>query len=87
MTLGSDHVQFVRNLAKADITTSTSKAMILHLTGYSLSDQHILSPIKPKIQLLILSDLQGFTQIVLKFKPCKTCVLNFRTICVNLRKI
>ena len=26
------HVQFVRNLAKADITTSTSKAMILHLT-------------------------------------------------------
>ena len=41
---------------------------------------------KPKIWRLILSDLQRFTQIALKFKTCKTCVLNFRTICVNLLK-
>ena len=27
-----------------------------------------------------------FTQMVLKFKTCKTHVLNFRTICINLRK-
>ena len=45
---------------------------------YSLSGQHIWQ--------LILSDLQRFTQIVLKFKTCQTCVLNFRTICVNLCK-
>ena len=55
-------------------------------TGYSFSDQHIFSPINPKYERLILSDLRRCTQIVLKFKTCKTCVLNFRTICVNLRK-
>ena len=41
---------------------------------------------KPKIWWLIFSDLQRFTQFALKFKTCKTCVLNFRTICVNLQK-
>ena len=32
------------------------------------------------------TDLQRFTQIVMKIKICKTCVLNFRTIYVNLPK-
>ena len=41
---------------------------------------------QPKIQRPILSDLRRFTQIVLKIKTFKTCVLNFRTICANLRK-
>ena len=46
-------------------------------TGYSLSDQYILSPINP-----ILSDIQRFTNC----SEIQTCVLNFRTICVNLTK-
>ena len=52
-------------------------------TGYSLSDQHILSPINPKYDL---SNLRKFTKTVLKFKTCRTCALSFRTICVNLHK-
>ena len=32
------------------------------------------------------NDFVRFTQIVLKFKTCKTCVLNFITIFVNLRR-
>ena len=56
------------------------------IKGYSLSDQHILSPINPKYDDCFLSDLRRFTLIVLKFKTCKTCVLNFRNIFVNLRK-
>ena len=57
------------------------------LTGCSLSDQHILSPINLKyVQRLILSDLRRFTQIVLKFKTQVLQVWNFRRISVNLRK-
>ena len=52
------------------------------ITGYYLSEEHILSSINQK---LILSDLPIFTQIFLKFKICKTCVLNFITICVKFR--
>ena len=56
-------------------------------TGYSLTDQHILSPINPKYERLIFfSDLQRFTPIVLKLKTCKPCVLNFTTIGENLTK-
>ena len=44
------------------------------ITGYSLSDQHIFSlHNQPKIWRLILSDLQRFTQIALKFETCKPC--------------
>ena len=32
------------------------------------------------------TDFVRFTQILLKFKTSKTCVLNFRTACVNLHK-
>ena len=57
------------------------------LTGCSLLDQHILSPINLKyVQRLILSDLRRFTQIVLKFKTQVLQVWNFRRISVNLRK-
>ena len=37
-------------------------------------------------QLTQKTDFVSFTQNFLKFKTCKTCVLNFRTICVNLSK-
>ena len=50
-------------------------------TGCSLSDYHILLPINPKYK----TDFVRFTQIVLKFKTQVLPVLNFRTICVNLR--
>ena len=53
-------------------------------TGYSLSDQHIFSPINPKYERLIFF---RFTKIYTNCYPCKTCVLNFTTIGVNLRKI
>ena len=43
-----------------------------------------MSPINPKYDN---KDLQRFTQNVLKFKTCRTYVLNFRTICVNLTKL
>ena len=42
------------------------------ISGYFLSDQHILSPINPKYDRLILSDLQRFTKIVLKCKIFET---------------
>ena len=41
---------------------------------------------QPKIQRPILSYLQRFTQIVLKFKSQVLQVLNFNKICVNLHK-
>ena len=43
----------------------------LVLIGCSLSDQH-LSPIQPKYDDWFSSDLQRFTQIVLKFKTQHT---------------
>ena len=49
------------------------------ITGYSLSDQHILSQINPKYKRLILSELRRFEPILLK-------VLNLKTIFVNQAK-
>ena len=40
----------------------------------------------PKYNIWFCQIYKGFCQIVQKFKTCKTCVLNFRTICVNLSK-
>jgi hypothetical protein len=54
-------------------------------TGYFVRSTYFsaIDPKYRKIQQLILSDLQKFTQIVLKFKTQVSQVLNFRTISVN----
>ena len=56
------------------------KVLFKEFTGCSLLDQHILSLINPKYNNFV-----RFTQIAVKFKTQVLQVLNFRTICANLR--
>ena len=56
------------------------ESMFSWIPAYFESEQHILSPIKPK---LILSNLRRYTQFFLKFKAQ---VFNFRTFFVNLTR-
>ena len=68
------------------------KVQLGHLTNFAMdaiSIQVILCQIYIFCHQLIqtmTTDFVRFTWIVLKFKPCKTCVLNFRKIWVNLLK-
>ena len=54
--------------------------------GYSLSEQHILTPINPKYNDWFCQILRRLTHLFLKFKNYKTYILNFRIIFVNIRK-
>ena len=56
-------------------------------TGCSLSDQHILSPINPKYKEWFCQIYEDLHKLFWNSKlECNTCVLNFRTVCVNFRK-
>ena len=55
-------------------------------TGYSLSDQHILSPINPKHNDWFSKIFKDLHRLFWNSNTQVLQVLNFRTICVNLRK-
>ena len=53
-----------------------------NITGYSLSDQYILSPINPKYNDWFCQIYTNCSEI----QNLQNCVLNFKTICLNLPK-
>ena len=73
-------VEWLRNTTIAHNVQICERMLDFFNTGYFLSDQHIFSPINPKYDDWFCQIYKRFSQIVLKFKTYKTCVLNIRKI-------